>query len=173
MGFGIPIFPETLFYKPYCLKEVICGANMKLSTFIKLKKFIDKLPNANGISIFVATLSEINYELVIKRLDFNALQMINKNYFDLSSNDKELKRSFTYELKRTYGISEQNVGEKWKTALDNILIYRIISDFEFDKIDIAERIRRREMQEERVLLFMNSMANDIKYLEYRATRSKY
>ena len=146
---------------------------MKLSTFIKLKKFIDKLPNANGISIFVATLSEINYELVIKRLDFNALQMINKNYFDLSSNDKELKRSFTYELKRTYGISEQNVGEKWKTALDNILIYRIISDFEFDKIDIAERIRRREMQEERVLLFMNSMANDIKYLEYRATRSKY
>ena len=96
------IFPRTLCYKPYCLKEIICGANMNLSTFIKLKNCIDKLPNANGISIFLATLSESNYELFIKRLDFDALQMINKNYSYLYSNDKKLKRSFTYELKKIW-----------------------------------------------------------------------
>ena len=168
------IFPRTLHYKPDCLKEIICGANMTLKAFIELKIFVDKLPNANNISIFVATLSESDYELYIRKLDSESLQMISKNYSILRSFDKELKRSAVYELKKKYEISEQNIKKYWKKALDNMLIHRIVSDFEFDKIKVAEMVKKRDnvaeeslTQKDVIYLFMNSMANDIKYFASR------
>lgn len=68
------IFPDLLHYKPSSLKEIICGANMKLGTFKKLKDFAEKLPNE--ISISVATLSDTSYELKIKKLNADALKKI-------------------------------------------------------------------------------------------------
>ncbi len=55
-----------------------------------------------------------------------------------------------------------------------MLIHRIVSDFEFDKIKVAEMVKKRDnvaeeslTQKDVIYLFMNSMANDIKYFASR------
>ena len=166
------IFPQTLYYQANCLKEIICGANMKLKTFIKLKNFIEKLPNANNISIFIMTLSESAYKMIIRKLDLESLQMISKNYYSLCSPDEIFSNSDINKLRETYGIGERRIKKYWNKSLDSILIHRIISDFQFDKIKIAEIIKQSgdalssiySMRELKTSLFLDSMTNDIKYL---------
>ena len=55
-----------------------------------------------------------------------------------------------------------------------MLIHRIVSDFEFDKIKVAEMVKKRDnvaeeslTQKDVIYFFMNSMANDIKYFASR------
>lgn len=166
------IFPRTLYYQANCLKEIICGANMKLKTFIRLKNFIEKLPNANNISISIMTLSESAYKMIIRKLDLESLQMISKNYYSLCSPDEIFSNSDINELRETYGIGERRIKKYWNKSLDNILIHRIVSDFQFDKIKIAEIIKQSgdalssiySMRELTISLFLDSMTNDIKYL---------
>lgn len=166
------IFPRTLHYKPDCLKEIICGANMKLKTFIDLKNFIDKLSNASSISIFVATLSESDYELSIQKLNLESLQMISKNYYNLCSPDEIFTHSGISELKGIYKIGEQKIKRYWNESLGNLLIHRVISDFKFNEMKIAEMLKQGgnapanicSPQDSTLSLFLDTMTNNVKYL---------
>lgn len=163
-------FPRTLYYRPNCLKEIICGANMTLKTFIRLKNFVEKLPTANNISIFVATLSETSYELTIKKLDTESLQLISKNYCGLCSPDEIFTHDAINELKEIHRIGERKIKQCWNESLDNILIHRAISDFKFNELQIAEmvkhggdaRISIDSLQDNALSLFLDSMTDNIK-----------
>ena len=167
------IFPQTLCYRADCLKEIICGANMKLKTFIKL------LPNANNISIFVATLSESDYTLIIKKLDSESLKIISKNYCNLCSPDEIFTHSGINELREIYRISERKIKKYWNESLSNILMHRVISDFKFDEMDIAEAVKQGgdaflsiySMRDLTISLFLDSMTSDIKYLATKNNRA--
>ena len=166
------IFPQTLRYQTNCLKEIICGANMKLKTFIRLKNFIEKLPNASSISIFVATLSESDYKLLIQKLDLESLQMISKNYYNLCSPDEIFTHSGISELKGIYKIGERKIKKYWNESLDNLLIHRVISDFKFNEMKIAEMLKQGgnapanicSPQCSTLSLFLDTMTNNVKYL---------
>lgn len=173
------IFPQTLCYQADCLKEIICGANMKLKTFIRLKNFIDRLPNAGNISIFVATLSESDYKLLIKKLDSESLQMISKNYCNLCSPDEIFTHSGINELREIYRISERKIKKYWNESLSNILMHRVISDFKFNEMDIAEAVKQGgdaflstySMRDLTISLFLDSMTSDIRYLATKNNRA--
>ena len=164
------IFPRTLCYKPDCLKEIICGANMKLKTFIDLKNFVDKLPNASSISIFVATLSDSDYKLLIKKLESESLAMISKNYYGLCSSDEIFQHSGINELKETYGIGERRIKSYWNESLDSILIHMAISDFRFNEMKIAEMLKQggnapsniSSLQDSTLSLFLDAMIDNVK-----------
>lgn len=166
------IFPRTLHYKPDCLKEIICGANMKLKTFIDLKNFIDKLSNAKNISISVATLSDSAYKLLIKKLDSESLEMISKNYLGLCSPDEIFTHSGISELKEIYKIGKRKIKKDWNESLDNLLIHRVISDFKFNEMKIAEMLKQGgnapanicSSQDITLSLFLDTMTNNVKYL---------
>lgn len=166
------IFPRTLRYQTNCLKEIICGANMKLKTFIRLKNFIEKLPNASSISIFVATLSESDYKLLIQKLDLESLQMISKNYYNLCSPDEIFTHSGISELKGIYKIGEQKIKRYWNESLGNLLIHRVISDFKFNEMKMAEMLKQGDNAPENIYspqcstlsLFLDTMTNNVKYL---------
>lgn len=166
------IFPRTLHYKPDCLKEIICGANMKLKTFIDLKNFIEKLPNAKNISISVATLSDSAYKLLIKKLDSESLEMISKNYYGLCSSDKIFQHSGIKKLKDTYGIGEQRIKSYWNESLDSILLHMAISDFRFNEMKITEMLKQGgnapanicSPQCSTLSLFLDTMTKNIEYL---------
>lgn len=165
------IFPRTLYYRPDCLKEIICGANMTLKTFIRLKNFVEKLPTANNISIFVATLSETSYELTIKKLDTESLQLISKNYCGLCSPDEIFTHDAINELKEIHRIGERKIKQCWNESLDNILIHRAISDFKFNELQIAEMVKQGgnapanidSLQDDILSLFLDSMTSNIKF----------
>lgn len=173
------IFPRTLYYKPDCLKEIICGANMKLKTFIRLKNFVDKLPNAKNISISVATLSDCDYKLLIKKLKSESLEMISKNYYELCSSDEIFQHSGINELKEQYGIGERRIKSYWNESLDSILIHMAISDFRFNEMKIAEMLRRggnapsniSSIQDDILSLFLDAMTHDLKYLASQQKKS--
>lgn len=166
------IFPRTLRYQTNCLKEIICGANMKLKTFIRLKNFIEKLPKASSISIFVATLSESDYKLLIQKLDLESLQMISKNYYNLCSPDEIFTHSGISELKGIYKIGERKIKKYWNESLDNLLIHRVISDFKFNEMKIAEMLKQGgnapanicSPQCSTLSLFLDTMTKNIEYL---------
>ena len=166
------IFPQTLRYQTNCLKEIICGANMKLKTFIRLKNFIEKLPNASSISIFVATLSESDYKLLIQKLDLESLQMISKNYYNLCSPDEIFTHSGISELKGIYKIGEQKIKRYWNESLGNLLIHRVISDFKFNEMKMAEMLKQDDNAPANIYspqcstlsLFLDTMTNNVKYL---------
>ena len=161
------IFPRTLRYQTNCLKEIICGANMKLKTFIRLKNFIEKLPNASSISIFVAT-----YELSIQKLNLESLQMISKNYYNLCSPDEIFQHSGISKLKGIYKIGERKIKKDWNESLDNLLIHRVISDFKFNEMKIAEMLKQGgnapanicSPQDNTLSLFLDTMTDNVKYL---------
>lgn len=166
------IFPQTLYYRSDCLKEIICGANMKLKTFIRLNNFIKRLPNTSNISIFIAILSESAYKLLIKKLNLESLQMISKNYYNLCSPDEIFNHSGINELREKYRISERKIKKYWNESLSNILMHRVISDFKFNEMNIAEMVKQDgdalsniySMQDLTISLFLDSMTSNVKYL---------
>ena len=166
------IFPRTLHYKPDCLKEIICGANMKLKTFIRMKNFVDKLPNGKNILISVTTLSDSDYKLLIKKLDSESLRMIGENYYGLYSSDEIFQHSGINELKEIYKIGERKIKEYWNESLDNLLIHRVISDFKLNEMKIAEMLKQGgnapanicSPQCSTLSLFLDTMTKNIEYL---------
>ncbi|MBR6012726.1 MAG: DUF2971 domain-containing protein [Selenomonadaceae bacterium] len=178
LSFNTKTFPRTLHYQPNCFKEIICGANMKFKTFIKLKDFVEKLPNKNEISIFVATLSDTSYSLNIKKLHTESLKKITDNYFGLLSlGDNIFKHSNILKIKRSFKLSTQKIKEYWTSSVKNTLMHRIISDFKFCEFDIAKMARQggekpaNILTEEDITLseFMDSIAKNIKNLAYEKT----
>lgn len=161
------IFPRTLHYKPSSLKEIICGANMKLGTFKKLKDFAEKLPNE--ISISVATLSDTSYELKIKKLNADALKKIIENYCGLISSSNNI---FNHSNISKIQLSQKKIQEHWTESVKNILMHRAISDFKLNEFNIAEMMKQGGektadiLNAEDVTLsnFMDSMEKNIKYL---------
>ena len=166
-------FPRTLHYRPNCLKEIICGANMKLETFKKLKVFVDTLPNKNEISIFVATLSDTAYSLSIKKLSSESLKKITENYLGLLFlGDRIFQHSNISNIQQSFNLSSKKIKEYWTASVKNSLMHRIMSDFKFSEFNIAEMARQggeksaNIFSEEDITLsaFMDSTAKNIKYL---------
>ena len=157
------IFPRTLHYKPSSLKEIICGANMKLGTFIKLTELVEKLPNE--ISIFVATLSETSYELDIKKLNADSLKKIVENYCGLISSSNNI-------FNHSFNLSQKKIRQYWVETIKDIVMHRAISDFKLDKFNIADMVKQGgektadipNAEEITLFNFMDSMTKNIKYL---------